>query len=69
MVVSGLSLSASVWHHVAVTVYAEDAAFFINGTVEGVVALEGMMVDSSENALLLGQSSVGEYKCKSVCLG
>ena len=59
VIVDGVSLPERVWHHVAVTVYAEDAAIYINGTVEGVEALEGKMVDANRT-VLLGQTSNGE---------
>ena len=59
VIIDSVSLAAGVWHHVAVTVYAEDAALYINGTVEGVQALEGKMVDTNQT-LLLGETSDGE---------
>ena len=59
VIVEGLTLPAGVWHHIAITVYAEDAAVYVNGTVEGVQALEGRMVDTSRT-LLLGATSDGE---------
>ena len=59
VIVDGVSLPGGVWHHVAVTVYAEDAAVYVNGTVEGVQALEGKMVDANRT-VLLGQTSDGE---------
>ena len=59
VIIDGLSLAAGVWHHIAVTVYAEDAAVYVNGTVEGVQALEGKMVDANRT-LLLGDTSEGK---------
>ena len=59
VIVDDLSLPAGVWHHIAVTVYAEDAAVYVNGTVEGVQALEGQMVDANRT-LLLGTASDGK---------
>ena len=61
VIVDGVSLTAGVWHHVAVTVYAEDAAVYINGTVEGVQSLEGKMVDTNQT-LLLGEATVNPTK-------
>lgn len=58
VLITGLSFPAGVWHHIAVTVYAEDAAVYVNGTVEGVQALEGKMVDANQT-LLLGMTSDG----------
>ena len=59
VIIDGVSLAVGVWHHIAVTVYAEDAAVYVNGTVEGVQALEGKMVDTNRT-LLLGETSDGE---------
>ena len=59
IIVEGVSLPAGVWNHVAITVYAEDAAVYINGTVEGVQSLEGKMVDANRT-VLLGQTSNGK---------
>ncbi len=53
--VGGLSLSPDYWHHIAVTVYQEDAAFYVNGSVINVQSLEGAMVDESRN-VYLGQT-------------
>ena len=40
------------------TVYAEDAVFYVNGTVVGVQTLEGDMVDSTDSSrtVFLGQT-------------
>ena len=59
VIVDGVSLPAGAWHHVAITVYAEDAAVYVDGTVEGVQALEGKMVDANRT-VLLGQTSNGK---------
>lgn len=59
VIIDGVSVVAGVWHHIAVTVYAEDAAVYVNGIVEGVQALEGKMVDTNRT-LLLGETSDGE---------
>ena len=55
VVVSDLSLDPSYWHHLAVTVFEEDAAFFVNGSLAAVQLLEGRMVDSVDRDLFLGQ--------------
>lgn len=65
VMVDGLTLSPGVWHHVAVTVFAEDLSVYVNGTVEGVVSLEGKMVDSNQT-LLLGQTLTGMTTCITV---
>lgn len=59
VIIDGLSLPSGLWHHVAVTVFAEDAAVYVNGTVKGVQALEGQMVDANRT-LLLGTASDGK---------
>lgn len=54
--VSGLNLDPGYWHHIAVTVYDEDSAFYVNGTVVLVEPLEGRMVDdSTSGTVFLGQ--------------
>ena len=60
--INGLSLHSAFWHHIAVTVYAEDAAFYVNGTVVTVQALEGEMVDEMR-AVFLGQTIDCECTC------
>ena len=61
VIVDGLNLDPSYWHHVAVTVYAEDSAFYVNGSVIDVESLEGSMVDSSTSGtVFLGQT----FECK-----
>ena len=59
IIIDGVSLPPGVWHHIAITVYAEDAAVYVNGTVEGVHALEGKIVDANRT-VLLGQISNGK---------
>ena len=66
VIVDGLLLPAGVWHHIAVTVYAEDATVYVNGSVEGAEALEGKMIDANRS-VLLGQTSQGK-ECVSVVL-
>ena len=60
-----LSLPAGIWHHIAITVYAEDASVYVNGSVAGVQALEGMMVDA-DRTLLLGVTSDGKEHQKQI---
>ena len=55
VVVGDLSLDPSFWHHLAVTLYEEDAAFFVNGSLAGVQLLEGRMVDNATSDVFLGQ--------------
>ena len=55
VVISGLTLDPAYWHHIALTVFAEDFAFYVNGTVVAVRALEGRMVDV-RRSVFLGQT-------------
>lgn len=57
--VDGLSLAPADWHHIAMTVYEEDAVFYVNGTVVVVQRLEGTVVDESRT-VFLGQT----YPCE-----
>ena len=66
VIFDALSLPAGIWHHIAITVYAEDAAVYVNGSAVGVQALEGMMVDA-DRTLLLGVTSNGKEHQKQIC--
>ena len=61
--ISGLTLDPAYWHHIALTVFAEDFAFYVNGTVVAVRALEGRMVDV-QRSVFLGQT----IDCESIFL-
>ena len=61
--ISGLTLDPAYWHHIALTVFAEDFAFYVNGTVVAVLALEGRMVDA-RRSVFLGQT----IDCESIFL-
>lgn len=65
----GLDLSHAYWHHLAVTVFEEDAAFYINGSVVGVMALVGPILDNPLRDIKLGQISSREFKVKLHCGG
>lgn len=56
----GLALGHAYWHHIALTVFEEDAAFFVNGSVVGVSSLAGPIMDDSSSGVTLGQMSTGE---------
>ena len=58
--ISGLTLDPAYWHHIALTVFAEDFAFYVNGTVVAVLALEGRMVDA-RRSVFLGQTIDCEF--------
>lgn len=64
--VDSLSLSPDYWHHIAVTVYREDAALYINGTVVSAKSLEGEMVDDSTRNVYLGQTIPCECMAQSL---
>ena len=55
VVISELALDPAYWHHIALTVFAEDFAFYVNGTVVAIRALEGRMVDI-RRSVFLGQT-------------
>ena len=52
---SDLALDHTQWHHVAVTMFEEEAAVYVNGTVVGVMALEGPIMDDPGRDIKLGQ--------------
>ena len=53
--VDRLSLDHRYWHHLAVTIFANDAAFYVNGTVVEATSLQGSIVDEVNGNLKLGQ--------------
>lgn len=55
-----LALDHNYWHHIAVTVFQEDAAIYINGSVVGVEPLLGQITDDASRDIKLGQISTGE---------
>jgi len=60
--VDGLALSHANWHHIAVTVFAEDAAIYVNGSVVGVQALVGRIRDNALRDVKLGQSASSKFR-------
>ena len=57
---NGLLLNPNYWHHLAVTIYDEDLAFYVNGTVVSVERLEGIIVDNPNRDIKLGQIDTSE---------
>ena len=55
LVFSDLDLLSSFWHHVAVTVFEDDFALYINGTIEQASGLIAAIDDSSTDTVHLGQ--------------
>ena len=53
--VTELTLDAERWHHIVVTVFDTQAAFYINGSFVGGQTLVGSIVDSLNRDILLGQ--------------
>ena len=45
------------------TVFAEDAAFYVNGSVVGVATLDGPILDDASRDIKLGQITSGEQHC------
>ena len=63
--ISGLALPPNTWHHIDVTVYKEDFAFFLNGTLRRASSLSSAVQDS-EGIVFLGQVAPGKtmaYYC------
>lgn len=56
LVISGIYLSSNFWHHVAVTVYENDFALYINGSIENATGLIGAISDSQLD-VYLGQTA------------
>ena len=59
--ITGLALPPNTWHHIAVTVYREDFALFLNGTLRQASSLSSAVQDS-EGTVFLGQVTPGKSK-------
>ena len=55
-----LALDHAHWHHITVTVFEEDAAIYVNGSLVGVMALVGPVLDDTSRDVKLGQIASGE---------
>lgn len=55
-----LDLHHNYWHHIAVTVFEEDAAIYVNGSVAGVESLLGQIMDDASRDIKLGQIATSE---------
>lgn len=53
--VDDLDLDHAYWHHIAVTVYDNEAAVYVNGSVVGTPALVGPITDNPSRDIKLGQ--------------
>ena len=53
--VNNLDLDHTYWHHIAVTVYENEAAIYVNGSVVGALALLGPIRDDASRDIKLGQ--------------
>lgn len=60
--VGNLDLNHAYWHHIAVTVYQEDAAIYVNGSVVGAMALLGPVMDDPSRDIKLGQIAASELE-------
>ena len=56
LLINNIDLSSSFWHHIAVTVYQNDFAFYINGSIENATSLLSAINDLDE-AFYLGQTA------------
>ena len=59
VLISNVDLSTNFWHHIAVTVYREDLAVYVNGSVVRAVGLQGPVLDEQGLTTYLGQTSPG----------
>lgn len=59
---SNLDLSSSFWHHIAVTLYDNDFALYINGSIETAEGLAAAIDDSISSIVYLGQ--IAPSQCK-----
>lgn len=50
-----LDLNHAYWHHIALAVFEQDATFYVNGSVAGVTALVGPIMDDATRDVKLGQ--------------
>ena len=58
--VPSLDLDHRYWHHITVTVFAEDAAVYVNGSVVGATRLLGQIPDELNGDIKLGQLGDGK---------
>ena len=57
--ITGLALPPTTWHHIAVTVYREDFALFLNGTLRQASTLSSAVQDS-DGIAFVGQVAPGK---------
>ena len=57
--ISNVDLSSNFWHHIAFTIYREDLAVYVNGSVVRAVGLQGAIMDEQGLTSYLGQTSPG----------
>ena len=66
LTLNNLDLSSSYWHHIAITVYSDDFALYINGTFEKALGLVASIDDTATDTLYLGQILPGIHHIR-VC--
>ena len=59
--IMGLALPPNAWHHIAVTVFREDFALFLNGTLRLASTLSSVVQDS-EGIVFVGQVAPGKTR-------
>ena len=59
-ITDSVDLSSDYWHHIAITVYQNDFAFYINGSIVNATGLVSSITDST-NTVYLGQIAPGTY--------
>ncbi len=65
--IDNLDLSSVYWHHIAIAVYSDDFALYINGTFEKALGLVASIDDTATDTLYLGQISPGIHIQYLVC--
>lgn len=58
-----VSLPSQYWHHVAVTVYKEDVALYINGTIQEALGAPSTIMSNISTDLYVGQTPHGMGEC------
>ena len=60
LTISSLQLDQKYWQHISVTVFAEDVAFYVNGSLVGASSLERPILDELNGDIKLGVAREGK---------
>ena len=58
----GVTLDSRYWHHIALTVFQEDAALYVNGSLAAAQSLAGVVRGDSSGDIKLGQIDTRELQ-------